>query len=585
MYLFQMVRNYKRKTKKGSWSQECINAAIQSIKNGRSIRDAARIHNIPRTTLMVLMKRQPNSLSNLGRKSTFTKEEEAQLCEEIKQLSKRFYGISRQEVKRCAYEFAVRNTRQTMFSSERKTAGDDWLYGFLRRNPSLSLRKPEATSISRITAFNRTEVSIFYENLQVVQDKYSILPSHLFNCDETGISTVQTPGRILAPKGQKQVGFATSWERGRTITVMCAMSAGGSYIPPMFIYARKRMCPELQRGGPPGSIYCCSDKGWITDELFLEWLKHFQKHTKCSVEGKVMLVLDNHVTHSTLAAFNFCKENGIVCVSIPPHSSHKLQPLDVTFYSPLKTTFNAECCKFLRNNPHEQIRPSDIASLFANAYNRVATPEKAIKGFLVTGIHPLNPDIFTEEDFVGADLDLPPNQQEVLQQHLGDEAEAPRGEVSFAEILSPASRVNKQTNSKKSRPRMKQHSEILTATPNKEKLVEKERKRNEKRNKEMGKEGRVKRSVLSSPPRPEPSTKRSCKKTYEHSSDSETDTEVEYFQPSDDDQDITEDICLVCGEFGKDKELWLKCLVCGKWAHSLCTESQSKKRYICDFCS
>lgn len=44
-------------------------------------------------------------------------------------------------------------------------AGRDWLEGFLKRN-GISVRKPEATSINRITAFNKTEVSLFYKNLK-----------------------------------------------------------------------------------------------------------------------------------------------------------------------------------------------------------------------------------------------------------------------------------------------------------------------------------------------------------------------------------------------------------------------------------
>jgi hypothetical protein len=44
-------------------------------------------------------------------------------------------------------------------------------------------------------------------------DKYKFESSRIYNMDETGISTVQKPGKILGPTGQKQVGSATSWER------------------------------------------------------------------------------------------------------------------------------------------------------------------------------------------------------------------------------------------------------------------------------------------------------------------------------------------------------------------------------------
>jgi hypothetical protein len=43
----------------------------------------------------------------------------------------------------------------------------DWLNGFMKRNPGISLRKPEPTSMNRITAFNKEEVHIFYTNIEV----------------------------------------------------------------------------------------------------------------------------------------------------------------------------------------------------------------------------------------------------------------------------------------------------------------------------------------------------------------------------------------------------------------------------------
>lgn len=111
---------------------------------------------------------------------------------------------------------------------------------------NISIRKPEATSINRITAFNKTEVSLLFELLGQMMEKHRFVAKNIYNCDETGISTVQTPGKILATKGQKRVGSITSWERGKNITMLCAVSSAGGYIPPMFIFPRKRMTPLLE---------------------------------------------------------------------------------------------------------------------------------------------------------------------------------------------------------------------------------------------------------------------------------------------------------------------------------------------------
>ena len=74
--------------------------------------------------------------------------------------------------------------------------------------------------------------------------------------DETGLTTVQNPGKIVACKGVKPVGAATSAKRGQLVTLCCAVNALGHAIPPMFmfIFPRVRYYERLVDGGPPGCI-------------------------------------------------------------------------------------------------------------------------------------------------------------------------------------------------------------------------------------------------------------------------------------------------------------------------------------------
>lgn len=69
-------------------------------------------------------------------------------------------------------------------------------------------------------------------------DKYKFPPSRIYNLDETGVTTVLKPRKIIAKKGIKQVGAIVSAERGTLVTVEMAVNALGHAVPPMFIFPR-----------------------------------------------------------------------------------------------------------------------------------------------------------------------------------------------------------------------------------------------------------------------------------------------------------------------------------------------------------
>lgn len=121
-------------------------------------------------------------------------------------------------------------------------AGKDWLKIFRKKyDEELSLRKPEATSLARSTAFNRANVALTFKNYKAalgLEQNKNITAYNIWNVDETGISTVHNPPKVLAKKGQKQVGGMTSGQRGYNVTMIGAINAGGGYMPPMLIFPR-----------------------------------------------------------------------------------------------------------------------------------------------------------------------------------------------------------------------------------------------------------------------------------------------------------------------------------------------------------
>lgn len=91
------------------------------------------------------------------------------------------FNLSREDLTQLAYEFAAQNKINHLFRN--KTAGEQWLHNFHKRNPSISLRAPEPTSVARARGFNLPQMQLFFNNLEALMDKNKFSMSR--NVDET----------------------------------------------------------------------------------------------------------------------------------------------------------------------------------------------------------------------------------------------------------------------------------------------------------------------------------------------------------------------------------------------------------------
>ena len=200
--------------------------------------------------------------SRCGRfRNLFPDDMELHLAEYCRDMSNRFFGLSKSTLCELAYELAEKNNIQHSLSKTKRAAGRDWAEGFLRRHPELSLKKPEPTSIARAMAFDRVPVSRFFELLKATYQRHNFTSERILNVDESFISTVHNSStKIISPTGRKQVGHLTSGERGKTVTIVCACSPSGIYVPPMFVFARKRSFPEMTEGAPMEVLVLCRIK-------------------------------------------------------------------------------------------------------------------------------------------------------------------------------------------------------------------------------------------------------------------------------------------------------------------------------------
>lgn len=152
----------------GKWSSDSMNKAMHAVRVlNVSQKSAAEQFQLPRQTLRRHLngsnKHAVDGKKHLGRAPILDTQLERELCEHVLLLESMLFGVSKETLQQLAYQLAVRNQipDAKSFNVDKQCAGRKWFTNFLRRNPEVSVRTPEATSIARAAGFNQKSVDVF----------------------------------------------------------------------------------------------------------------------------------------------------------------------------------------------------------------------------------------------------------------------------------------------------------------------------------------------------------------------------------------------------------------------------------------
>ncbi len=278
-----IVRTYNRKTSRAVVDWALIFTAVKSVlENGHSVCGTAKefglnykslgcyveqvkSKNIREITVDVI-----SSGYGIEHKLILSKEAENELPEYVR-LAEIFYGMMPGSIWKLAFDYVKMNYPENLPEKWNKndTVDEDWFSGYMKRHPNLSLRTPQLTSLAQARGFNKPAVEIFYDNYEAVLNEYNFTSNNIWNLDEFGITTVPDPPKVVAKKGQRQVGQMVSKERGELVTMAMAISADGNKIPPFFIFSRKKFKDLMVEGCVEGNTGDGTDSGWQTEVTFL----------------------------------------------------------------------------------------------------------------------------------------------------------------------------------------------------------------------------------------------------------------------------------------------------------------------------
>jgi hypothetical protein len=116
------------------------------------------------------------------------------------------------------------------------------------------------------------------------------------------------------------------------LTIFEAISASGKRpIPPFVVVEGQHVMMDwVAPGSSDLDIHIeTSEKGFTTNEIALNWLYHFIRHTGSDASSPwKLLLMDNHGSHETPEFIRLANSHNILPYPLLPHSSHFMQPCD-----------------------------------------------------------------------------------------------------------------------------------------------------------------------------------------------------------------------------------------------------------------
>ena len=80
-----------------------------------------------------------------------------------------------------------------------------------------------------------------------------------------------------------------------------------------------------------------SPNGWTDNFLCTKWFEKCfipQATARKVSNAPILLIYDGHGSHNTTALIELAHEHNIILFCLPPHTTHKLQPLDIGVFGP-----------------------------------------------------------------------------------------------------------------------------------------------------------------------------------------------------------------------------------------------------------
>jgi hypothetical protein len=229
---------------------------------------------------------------------------------------------------------------------------------------------------------------------------------------------------VLVQKGTRSV-HSIIPDSKEWITVLSSINAVGETISNFYIFMGMRRKRDYIAKCEANATMAMQSHAWMDAFLFNKWMDHFieamKKKGGMSPIQRHLMILDGHNSHVTLDVILKANDASLDMVTLPSHTSHEMQPLDVAVFKPFKTAFRAYRDVWSMTHKGQKTMKEDLAQWVSLALKKAMTPSNIKAGFKHIGIWPLNNTAMINkmgpsEGFIEKSLEV--QIKEILEEHV-----------------------------------------------------------------------------------------------------------------------------------------------------------------------
>lgn len=387
-----MPRKYVKKlgSVKGIYDDGALANAVEAVRTGRlSLRQAQEEFGVKKDRISRTLRGK--HMKKYGGQTILTAEEETILVDRLALLAEWGQPLSLFDVRIFVKSYLDHKGRNVAKFSN-NCPGKDWADGFLTRHKAaLSVRF--AQNIKRARAqVGPDEVKEYFAEL--AKSVEGVPPENIVNYDETNLTDNPTAKKKIFRRGTRHPDRIMNTTKS-SISLMFAGTASGELLPPYVVYKADNLWTTWTEGGPPGTRYNRTKSGWFDSRTFADWFETIVVPFLRERQGRKLLIGDNLASHLTPHVVQRCSEMDIRFVFLPKNSTHLCQPLDVSFFRPMKMAWSNILEEYkAKNRAGSTVAKDKFPGLLRKLKDKLApnASRNLQSGFRKCGIHPLAPN-------------------------------------------------------------------------------------------------------------------------------------------------------------------------------------------------